>query len=398
MVMPSLRVLMVVPKYPFPVAGGLERQSHALATALVARGHEVHALSSRFAPGQKELEMADGVRVHRVKWVDFKPLRFAVFPFSLARILWRLRRQVDIVHVHNISWFGAFTIAVAKLLKLPVITKLPGNGEFGIPAMRRRALGFVRVALLKRSDAVIAMTVESIAELQAIGYASSRVLKVTNGIILLPAVPRAGSTTVKVIFVGRLSWEKGVPDLLHAWAAVRNQAGRPALLRLIGDGPLLSEMRALAQELRVSEAVEFAGFSDDVPRELAAADIFVLPSSSEGNSNSVLEAMRASLPVVASRVGGTPMQVGPEGERFLFPAGDRQALAARLLELIDNEEMRVQAGAAMRMRIEKIFDIRLIADTYERAYGLIVGGGRAQVGDIASGPLAGGSVRLTCAE
>ena len=64
---------MAVPKYPFPVVGGLERQSHELAKALVQRGHAVHAVSSRFDPGQNEFEVIDGVRVHRVKWIEFRP-------------------------------------------------------------------------------------------------------------------------------------------------------------------------------------------------------------------------------------------------------------------------------------------------------------------------------------
>src|SRR5690242_18743409 len=102
-----MRILMAVPKYPFPVVGGLERQAYELAKALVKRGHAVHALSSRFDPGQNEIDLIDGVRVHRMKWVEFKPARFLLIPFSLTRIMVKLRRDVDLVHVHNISWFGA---------------------------------------------------------------------------------------------------------------------------------------------------------------------------------------------------------------------------------------------------------------------------------------------------
>ena len=179
-------ILMAVPKYPFPVVGGLEGQAHELAKALVQRGHVVHALSSHFNLCQGDVEIIDGVQVHRVKWVEFKPARFLLFPFSLARILFKLRRDVDLVHVHNISWFGAFVTLFAKALGLPVITKLPNIGDFGIPGMRRRPFGFLRIALLKVSDAIVAMTPESVAELAGIGYPTARVLKVTNGIPLRP--------------------------------------------------------------------------------------------------------------------------------------------------------------------------------------------------------------------
>ena len=73
-----MRILMAVPKYPFPIVGGLERQAYELAKALVQRGHAVHALSSRFDPSQTDVELIDGVQVHRVKWVEF---RLGAVPF-----------------------------------------------------------------------------------------------------------------------------------------------------------------------------------------------------------------------------------------------------------------------------------------------------------------------------
>ena len=329
-----MRILMAVSNYPFPVVGGLERQAHELTKALVQRGLAVHALSSRFDQGQYGFEMIDGIRVHRMKWIEFRPVRFLLSPFSLARVLYKLKRDVDLVHVHNISWFGAFVTLIAKALGLPVITKLPNIGDVGIPGMRRRPFGGLRIALFKRSDAIIAMAPESMAELASIDYPPARVLKVTNGIPLLPAVttmPLSSSDVVTAVFVGRLLPQKGLLDLLHAWGSVKARATRPVRLHLIGDGPQADQLRALALALDLGETIEFFGYCGNVPAELAKADLFVLPSYTEGNSNAILEAMRARLPVVATRVGGAPIQVGSEGERFLVPTGDRVALADRLL-------------------------------------------------------------------
>lgn len=377
---------MAVPKYPFPVVGGLERQSHELAKALVRRGHEVRAMSSRFDAGQSESEVIDGVRLHRVNWVEFKPARFLLFPFSLARIILKLRKDVDLVHVHNVSWFGAFVTLLAKALGVPVISKLPNTGDFGIPGMRRGPFGLLRIGLLKRSDAIIAMTPESVAELDAIGYPVARVLKVTNGIAWLPAPSReqGSSETVTAIYVGRLSPEKGLSDLLHAWASVKASTTRRTRLQLIGDGPQEKELRALASALGVSDTVEFSGHCDDVPAELAMANLFVLSSYAEGNSNAILEAMSAGLPIVATRVGGAAIQVGRDGERFLVPPGDRQALADALLELVEDEALRFRLGAAMRARVESVFAIDRVAAIYERAYGLILSGRRHQIGQLNS--------------
>jgi glycosyltransferase involved in cell wall biosynthesis len=293
---------------------------------------------------------------------------------------------VDVVHVHNVSWFGCFVSLFAGMLGLPVITKLPNVGEFGVPGMRRGRLGSVRVALLKRSDAIIAMTPESVTELQQIGYAMARVLKVTNGVPLFaaPSRRRRELEPVQVVYVGRLSAEKGLPDLLHAWQSVMRRSTHDIALRMIGEGPQFAELQALASALGIDETVEFFGYCNDVPALLAEADLFVLPSYAEGNSNAVLEAMSAGLPIVATRLAGTSLQVGREGARFLVPPGHRDALADALLELVEDERARRKLGEAMRERIETEFAIHRIATIYEQAYELMVSGPIEQIGQLNS--------------
>lgn len=381
-----MRILMAVPKYPFPVVGGLERQAHELAKALVQRNHTVHALSNRFDLRQSNIELIDGVSTHRVKWVNSHAMRFLLSPFSLARMLFKLKQEVDLVHVHNISWFGAFVTLFAKALGLPVITKLPNIGDFGIPGARRRRFGFLYVALLKRCDAIIAMTPESMAELADIGYPAARILKVTNGIPLLPEnvfdTRQVQSKTVTAVFVGRLSPEKGLQDLLHAWCTVKLRTTSPIKLRLIGQGPEETKLRTISLALGLGDSVEFLGYCTDVPAELAKADLFILPSYAEGNSNAILEAMRAGLPIIATRVGGASIQVGSAGQRYLVAPMDRRALADRLLELAEDEALRQRLGAAMRARIESVFSIDRIAATYEHAYKLMLSGCCQQIGQL----------------
>lgn len=377
---------MAVPKYPFPVVGGMERQSHELAKALIQRGHTVHAVSSRFDPGQNESEVIDGVQLHRVKWIEFRAARFLLFPFALARIFFRIRSDVDLVHAHNVSWFGTFVTLLAKVSGLPAISKLPNSGEFGIPGIRRRPFGCLHIALVKCSDAIIAMTPESVAELAGIGFSRARVLNVTNGIALSPA-PLKGppsSETVSAIYVGRLSPEKGLSDLLHAWRSVKVRTTRPIKLSILGGGAQAAELRALAIALNVGEEVQFLGHCDNVSAELAKAHLFVLPSYAEGNSNAILEAMSAGLPIVATRIGGAALQIGRDGERFLISPGDREALADGLLALIEDETLRRRLGAAMRARIERVFSIDRIAAIYEQAYELLVSGRREQIGRLNS--------------
>lgn len=375
---------MAVPKYPFPVVGGLERQSHELAKALVRRGHTVEALSTRFDSGQYDEQVLDGVVVHRVPWLEYGPMRFVQSPFSLSAVLLKLSRHVDIVHVHNISWFGAFVTLTAQGLGLPVVTKLPNIGDFGVPAMWGGPFGKLRIALLKRSDLIVAMTPESLAELSDISFPASRVLKIPNGIPMCQLKDSAGvaggSESVVAVFAGRLTAQKGLKDLLHAWALVTARSPIPAVLRLVGEGPEEADLLALAAALGIQHTVQFAGYSRDVPQELARADLFVLPSYAEGNSNAILEAMRAGLPIIATRIAGAPIQVGAGGHRLLFSPGDRETLAERLLELISDPPLRLRFGAAMRERVERLFSIERVAAAYEEGYKALLSGRRDEAG------------------
>jgi len=108
-------------------------------------------------------------------------------------------------------------------------------------------------------------------------------------------------------------------------------------------------------------------------------DVFVLTSTIEGNSNAVLEAMAAGLPIVSTSVGGTPMQVGAAGREWLIAPGDRQGLAQKLIRLVEDPEVRRDLGAAMRTRIRDHFEISHVARNYAKAYRLIAAGRRDQV-------------------
>lgn len=384
------RVMMVVPQYPYPIVGGLELQAHELSMALQRLGHDVQAISGRLRADQPALERVDGIRVHRIPWTARKAVRFVRTPADVLHALFKLRHTFDVVHSHQCSWFGLFVILAAAALGKPILTKLPSVGAAGIPGMAASRFGAAKLAILRRSDAVVAMSTESVAELHAIGFPAHRVLATPNGIRLRtrytePDADRRRSESgepCRVVFVGRLAHEKRVDDLLAAWSRVQARYGQSARLELWGSGPLESQLRAVSIALGIEASVVFRGYVDDVRGKLGMMDVFVLPSSAEGNSNAVLEAMAAGLPVVSTRVGGTPMLVGAEGARHLVEPGDRDGLAGRLCELIADAALRRRTGAAMSRRVHERFDIDVVARTYAAAYAKLALGRRDEVGDV----------------
>ncbi|MFZ5585543.1 MAG: glycosyltransferase [Thermodesulfobacteriota bacterium] len=167
-----------------------------------------------------------------------------------------------------------------------------------------------------------------------------------------------------VISVGRVSSEKDYATLLKA-LAVMPPAWR---LVLVGDGPELENLRRLAAELDLGRRALLLGRRADVERLLAAADLFALSSLSEGVSVALLEAMAAGLPVVATRVGGTP-EVVVEGETgLLLEPGLPHELALALQDALEDPRRATAWGAAGRRRVEERFSLRAMAAAYAALY------------------------------
>ncbi len=198
---------------------------------------------------------------------------------------------------------------------------------------------------------------------------------VPNGIRIpeLPAADERGAVRrelgladddVVAILVARLTVIKGQDRLLRALSRLADEHPRLKAL-IVGEGPEREALEGLARELGVTDRVIFTGLRRDVPRLLAAADLGVLPSAHEGVPMSVIEQMAAGLPVLATAVGGLPDMIGDGDEGFLVPAGDLDALTARLGALAGDDELRRSAGKRARLRAEREFSIERTARAFE---------------------------------
>jgi glycosyltransferase involved in cell wall biosynthesis len=171
----------------------------------------------------------------------------------------------------------------------------------------------------------------------------------------------------RLIAVGRLKAPKDFLTLIRALAALTNQRFEAVV---VGDGPDRPEVEAEVRRLGLGGRVQVVGERNDVPELLAESDVFVLSSRSEGLPVSVLEAMAAELPVVASAVGGLAELVVDGETGVLVRPGDEDALARALARLVEEPDLRRTLGAAGRKRAEEHFDLaafrRSHLDLYHR--------------------------------
>lgn len=220
-----------------------------------------------------------------------------------------------------------------------------------------------------------------------VGVAQRRVRQIYNGVDTGRFAPRAGGARgalpagfagaddILVGTVGRLQPVKDQATLLRAFARLRDT--QPALwprmrLAIVGGGPLEQALRELVAELDLQGQVWLSGARDDVPAILASFDVFVLPSLSEGISNTILEAMACGLPVLATAVGGNLELVRDGHCGRAFAPGDVAGLSALLAAYGADAALRTAHGAASRTVAVEEFSMAAMVNNYMAVYDSVV--------------------------
>lgn len=292
-------------------------------------------------------------------------------PFRVAR--WLKQERVDIVHTRNAESFFFGSVA-AKLARSPHLIHSEHGRTFDDKPRR-----FLAQRVLTRwTDRVFAVSSQLKEDLcHHVRLKPGQIDVLHNGVDLSrfnqasDARERARnllnlpSTVLVVGSVGRLVAVKNFGLLLDALAS-------PALSHvhaaLIGDGPLRGELQSKINAHGLTQRVHLLGHRDDVPALLPGLDVFVLPSISEGMSNTLLEAMACGIAPVASRVGGNGEIVTDGESGFLFESGSEPGLRQALEALCHDNDLRRSIGQRARQRVLSAFDIRVMIRNYEALY------------------------------
>lgn len=328
----------------------------------------------------KELRHA-GVALFEVPSLvrEISPVLDARAMLSLRRLL--RRERPDIVHTHT-SKAGAVGRVAAWLTRVPIVIHTP-HGHIFYGYYGRVMSGIVRLVervLARGTDRIVTLTDRGAQEhVQHRIAGPEKFVTIPSGIVLAEfrsvrahpvvkrkemGVPAEGPV---IGTVGRL-----VPIKGHAWllrAAPRVLAEFPhATFVFIGEGPLSGQLQQLAKELGITGHVMFLGARQDVPKCLAALDLFVFPSLNEGMGRALIEAMAAGLPVVATGVGGIPDIVVDGESGVLVPPKDAVALADAVRDMLRDPDRRRAYGEAAKKRVDDRFDVEAMVRKIERLY------------------------------
>ena len=365
-----MRVVVVSGIWP-PDVGGPASHAPALAAALREAGHEVVAVTTADA--------APPDQPYRVEWVR-RGLPAPVRHLAVARAVARAARGADVVYATTMIRRASLGALVARR---PLVAKLVADeayererraGRFGgtlaefqeLPGGARvRALRATRTAALRRARRIVVPS----AYLREIalrwGLDPARVVVVPNPAPPLGDLPSRGEAREAlglsgrvVATAGRLTAQKALGDALDAIARVDGAA-----LVVLGDGPERPRLEARRDELGLGDRVRFlgAGTRADVVRLFRAADVALLTSAWENLPHTVLEALAAGTPVVATAVGGVP-EVVREGENgLLVAAGDVEAIGGALARLLGDDPLRERLAAAAAPSVEELSEPRILS-------------------------------------
>ena len=340
--------------------GGTERQVANLALGIDASHFDLHLACLRHS-GELLAEL-ETLRVPRSE--------FRIGRLYSPQTLWqgiRLARYVRrnlIQIVHSFGFYpNVFTVPVARLAGAAiVVASIRDTGDL-LTGMQRRLLKLV----CRLADCVL-VNAEAIREnLLEQGYCPSNIVVIRNGITLPKAPGKEPGALLRrelgiplsarvVAVFSRLNRMKGVQYFLDA-AMVLAAKFPDVHFLVVGDGESKTELEEHARRLGLGQRVVFTGFRGDVPDLLAEAAISVLPSLSEGTSNTLLESMAAGIPVVATRVGGNPEVVEDGVSGLLVPPRDSAALAAATARLLEDPDLASRLGQAGVRRVSELFSI-----------------------------------------
>jgi len=379
--------VLVISAYYFPFQGGTETHARVVTKYLVAHGIATTVVTKRDDRGSADCEEIDGATVYRVapsgprgglrKWL--------MLPFVLAKVR-SLRRDFDVIYCPGYQGIGLAAIAAGWWLKRPVVLRSGNLGvlrgdQWNAPLARWHIpAGFWPVRWLKmrmqriymRADVMVCNCRENEAEAIECGVPRDRVRYLPNAVDIAhfrparaderSAARRAARWPLEAricVYVGRLSAEKGVMELLEAWRQL-NPAGW--VLALVGPdmpghpidvGP---KARRFVAEHALGDRVIFHGESTDTAPLLRAADLYVQPSHYESFSNALVEAMGTGLPVVATRIGGM-LDCVVDGENgVLCRPRDAADLASALRGLMESPAQAAILGERARATVVDQFN------------------------------------------
>lgn len=337
------------------------------------RDSEVLVISSRPCK-HRECSLLDELVPEKWRYLSSLPkIGFLIKATVVYRYL--NTRKIDLVHIHQLGGFEARLGKIFVFLRFhPLIISTWGSDVFSIKDERTKVL---RRFVLERADLVTATSNFLAKETRELAPRLKRLEVVPFGVDLEAfdsgRFRKPNNGILRIGFFKHLKLIYGPDYLLQAFALVLRKFPQAELF-LAGKGEMDAELRILAKELGIFRKVRFLGFVDDVAEVMVRMDLTVMPSLRESFGVAALESQALGVPVVASRVGGTPEVIRDGETGSLVPPGDEKALADAIIKLLEDKNLRARMGKAGRKFVSENYNWQKNAKSMEGLYEELLNG------------------------
>jgi glycosyltransferase involved in cell wall biosynthesis len=371
-----MKILQISP-YFFPYQGGQERYIYHLSKELVKMGHSITLITSNF-PRSNEFEILDGIHIHRVN-CNFRILRNPI-TFDMLRFL-KIAKNYDIINVHNEHSFAALAaIYFRQRLRVPIVVTCHGLLRFGekvLDAFENFYFRTVGKLILKKAEAIITLSnSDKNYIINNIGVEGDKINVIPNAIDInyISSLSIARNMKIRhkssnrkiVLFVGPVIRRKGIEHLINAIPAVVSEVPE-AFFLIVGDGDFLESAKKLSKDLKVDKFIQFTGRISDAQlfKAYETANLFVLPSISEGLPTAILEAFFFELPVIVTDIPSIREHF--ENCALFVPQKNNIELSNAIVRLLNDESLAANL-AINGKQILSAYSWSRVAKEYERVF------------------------------
>lgn len=390
----KFNLIIVSPRF-YPLLGGGENQARLVSKKLAQSGHHVTIFASKL-PATNFIDNDGEVQVIRVPSFNFSRnsglravLNNLLFVFCCSIMLLYRMTKYDIVYFFWGSDYFSLIGILLKLLGKPTIIRTASMFSREIGNIRFKKYPFLRLQLIRCFDAYIAISGELGKSMLEDGISKEKIVRVGNCVdedkffplaedqrLALRSAKGLKRDEIVIIFAGHLNQIKG----LDFFSKTINQMDLKQIntrVYILGSGKFVEDSLEATKEvlsLKSNDRVEFFGAVENIYPYYQIADIFVLPSKTEGMPNSLLEAMSCGLACVATSVGAVPEIITNHLDGILITHGDEAALKDNLIRLCGNHAERQRLGLAARQTIIRSFSVRQRIREYESLFRRLIDG------------------------